>query len=54
MLFNVEFNIYHLEDGETDLRLAVHCEAEQAVVSLKSGWISPDRHILLPQQSGQA
>lgn len=37
-----------------DLRLSVHCEAEQAVVSLKSWWVSPDRCVLLPQQSGQA
>lgn len=37
-----------------DLRLAVYDEAEKAIVSLESGRVTPDRHVLLPQQSGQA
>lgn len=40
--------------GCADLRLAVHREAEEAVVGLKSGRVSPDRRVLLPQQRGQA
>lgn len=40
--------------AETDLWLAVHCEAEKAVVGLESRRVGPDRRILLPQQSGEA
>lgn len=40
--------------ADTDLRLAVHREAEEAVIGLKSRRVSPDRCILLPQQRGQA
>lgn len=37
------------QTSEINLWLAVHREAQQAVVSLQSRWISPDGHVLLPQ-----
>lgn len=37
----------------TDLWLAVHREAEEAVIGLQGGGVGPDRGVLLPKQRGE-